>query len=45
MVQEFLAEQGRMKFTRPLYRALYASKGGKQVALETFERNKQVGWE
>lgn len=28
--------QGRMKFLRPLYRALFRSKAGKQAALDTF---------
>ncbi|KAK9817160.1 hypothetical protein WJX72_010543 [[Myrmecia] bisecta] len=35
-VAQFLREQGRMKYLRPLYRALFRSKGGKQLALETF---------
>jgi leukotriene-A4 hydrolase len=42
-VEEMLHEQGRMKFVRPLYRAMYESpklKGGKEKALETFEKCK-----
>ncbi|KAG2497173.1 hypothetical protein HYH03_004762 [Edaphochlamys debaryana] len=31
-----LRTQGRMKFLRPLYRALYKSKTGRQLALDTF---------
>eukprot|EP00238_Polyblepharides_amylifera_P013066 CAMPEP_0196598586 /NCGR_PEP_ID=MMETSP1081-20130531/94402_1 /TAXON_ID=36882 /ORGANISM="Pyramimonas amylifera, Strain CCMP720" /LENGTH=713 /DNA_ID=CAMNT_0041924299 /DNA_START=49 /DNA_END=2191 /DNA_ORIENTATION=+ len=33
----FLTKQGRMKYVRPLYRALFASKMGKQIALDTFK--------
>ncbi|KAI3426280.1 hypothetical protein D9Q98_008653 [Chlorella vulgaris] len=42
-VEAFLQEQGRMKFLRPLYRALNNSKSGtaKKAAVETFERNKR----
>lgn len=32
----FLKAQGRMKYLRPLYRALFRSKVGKQAALDTF---------
>jgi len=32
----FLREQGRMKFTRPLYRALHKSKFGKDAAVKQF---------
>lgn len=39
-VVDFLSEQGRMKFLRPLYRALYKSKEGKQLALDTFAAQK-----
>jgi len=35
---EFLTEQGRMKFVRPLYRDLY--KADKQLALDTFRKNR-----
>lgn len=34
---QFLKDQGRMKFLRPLYRALFRSKMGKQAALDTFQ--------
>lgn len=33
----FLREQGRMKFLRPLYKALFRSKMGKDVAIQTFK--------
>lgn len=36
---KLLTEQGRMKFTRPLYRALYQSKMGREIARETFVKN------
>lgn len=35
-IVQFLKEQGRMKYVRPLYRALYKSVKGKQLALDTF---------
>jgi len=35
-VTNLLREQGRMKFLRPLYRALFRSEATKQLALETF---------
>jgi len=35
-VVNFLKEQGRMKYVRPLYRSLYKSKKGKQLAVNTF---------
>lgn len=38
-VVKLLTEQGRMKFTRPLYRALYKSKMGREIARETFVKN------
>jgi leukotriene-A4 hydrolase len=34
----FAAEQGRMKYVRPLYKALFKSKMGKQAAVQQFER-------
>jgi leukotriene-A4 hydrolase len=34
----FSREQGRMKFVRPLYKALYRSKVGKEAALEQFKK-------
>jgi len=33
---EFVKQQGRMKFVRPLYRSLYRSKHGKDAAVKTF---------
>jgi len=41
-VVAFLEEQGRMKFLRPLYRALFLSKveATKQLGLDTFAKNK-----
>jgi leukotriene-A4 hydrolase len=36
----FITTQGRMKFTRPLYRALYKSKMGKDLAVATFLKHK-----
>lgn len=35
---DLLSSQGRMKYLRPLYRALFRSKMGKQVALDTFKK-------
>jgi leukotriene-A4 hydrolase len=40
VVTRFITSQGRMKFIRPLYKALYASEMGKDLAVETFLRNK-----
>lgn len=37
-VVDFLAEQGRMKFVRPLFRELYTSAVGKDAAIPTFQR-------
>ena len=37
-IVSFLEEQGRMKFLRPLYRAMFKSSCGKQLALDTFSR-------
>eukprot|EP00898_Chlorokybus_atmophyticus_P001097 jgi/Chlat1/1989/Chrsp158S02286 len=36
LVARLLREQGRMKYLRPLYRALFKSKVGKEAALATF---------
>lgn len=36
----FITTQGRMKFTRPLYRALYKSRMGRELAVSTFLANK-----
>ena len=38
-VIEFVKEQGRMKFVRPLYRDLYGWEEKRSIAVETFE-----GW-
>lgn len=40
VVVRFITTQGRMKFTRPLYKALYKSKMGKELAVETFLKHK-----
>jgi len=39
---EFVKEQGRMKFIRPLYRDLFQSTKGKQLAIDTFQQNKHI---
>jgi len=36
----FLTEQGRMKFVRPLYRALFKSTKGKDLAVNTFKAHR-----
>ncbi|CAB9504832.1 Leukotriene A-4 hydrolase [Seminavis robusta] len=38
----FATTQGRMKFTRPLYRALFQSKMASELAVETFLENKHI---
>ena len=40
VVTRFITTQGRMKFTRPLYRALYKSRMGREVAISTFLAHK-----
>jgi leukotriene-A4 hydrolase len=40
-VIRFITTQGRMKFVRPLYRALYKSEMGKDIALKTFLANRE----
>ena len=40
IVLRFITSQGRMKFVRPLYRALFNSVKGKDVAIATFLENK-----
>ena len=40
IVTRFITTQGRMKFTRPLYRALYKSRMGRNLAVSTFLANK-----
>ncbi|KAL7749856.1 Leucyl aminopeptidase yscIV [Sorochytrium milnesiophthora] len=41
-VSEFLGEVGRMKYVRPLYRALNAAKNGRPVAVETFAKLRET---
>lgn len=38
---QFLKEQGRMKFLRPLYKALFRSKMGKELAVQTLKEARQ----
>ncbi|KAL6769065.1 LTA4 [Auxenochlorella protothecoides x Auxenochlorella symbiontica] len=38
----FLSEQGRMKYLRPLYRALYANPKSRQAALDTFATHREM---
>jgi len=38
-VLDMLATQGRMKYLRPLFRALFKSKMGKDAAIEAFKQN------
>ena len=40
VVLHFVMAQGRMKFTRPLYRALFASKMGRDLAIQAFVQNR-----
>lgn len=40
LVTDFLKSQGRMKYLRPLYRALYKSKTGRGPAVEVFQAAK-----
>jgi leukotriene-A4 hydrolase len=40
IVVRFITTQGRMKFVRPLYRALFNSQMGKDIAVSTFLENK-----
>ena len=37
LAAQFLKEQGRMKFLRPLYKALFKSKMGRETAIQTFK--------
>jgi leukotriene-A4 hydrolase len=39
---EFLLSAGRMKFVRPLFRALFKSKVGRDTAIAVFQKNKQI---
>ena len=41
-VVSFITSQGRMKFVRPLYRALKASKCGGIIAVQTFDRYRDM---
>ena len=38
----FITTQGRMKFVRPLYKSLYRSKMGRDIALATFLEHKDI---
>ncbi|VEU39806.1 unnamed protein product [Pseudo-nitzschia multistriata] len=38
----FITSQGRMKYIRPLYKSLYRSKMGKNIALSTFLKHKDI---
>lgn len=40
VIVRFITTQGRMKFVRPLYRALCKSQKGKELAISTFLDNK-----
>lgn len=40
VVIRFITTQGRMKFVRPLYRALFASKMGRNIAVKTFVKHR-----
>jgi leukotriene-A4 hydrolase len=39
-VVKFVSEQGRMKFVRPLFVALNKAKNGRELAIETFKKNR-----
>jgi leukotriene-A4 hydrolase len=39
-VVDFITEQGRMKFVRPLYRLLHQAKNGAQLAVDTYLQHK-----
>ena len=41
-VREFITSQGRMKFVRPLYRALRSTEMGRQLAINTFDQFKDT---
>lgn len=41
-VVKFATEQGRMKFTRPLYRDLFNMKAGKDIAVKTFKKHRNT---
>lgn len=40
-VVEFITEQGRMKFVRPLYRLLHEAKNGQQLAVDTYLKHRK----
>lgn len=40
IVQRFITTQGRMKYIRPLYRAMFSSSSGKEFAVDTFLKHK-----
>ena len=42
VVLRFITSQGRMKYVRPLYRLLYRSKMGKDIAIDTFLQHKDI---
>jgi leukotriene-A4 hydrolase len=39
-VVDFVTSQGRMKYVRPMYRALFKSRMGRQLALDTFKEKR-----
>lgn len=41
VVVRFITSQGRMKYIRPLYKALFESKMGKELAVQTFLQHKE----
>lgn len=41
-VVRFITSQGRMKFVRPLYRALAATSGGREIAVDTFVASNKI---
>lgn len=41
-VKDFITSQGRMKFVRPLYRALATSTVGKGLAMQVFQEHKHI---
>ena len=40
IVVRFVSSQGRMKYIRPLYRAMFASSSSREIAVDTFVKNK-----
>lgn len=40
VVVRFITSQGRMKYIRPLYRAMFASSTGREIAIDTFLKHK-----